>query len=171
VNGDCPEISVYFQDESRFGMITHNGNMLTAKGIKPVCRFQQVYSSTWLYGLFSPVNGDHFILEFQTCDSDCFQRFIDLFSERKPGELLIIVLDNAAFHRAKKLVVPSNTRLIFIPPYSPELNPAEKVWQKFKRAFTNRLFKSMEEIKNFVSEMVNSIDSVDVKNICACKYI
>ena len=68
------------------------------------------------------------------------------FIPNKPDELLVIVLDNASFHKAKKLVVPSNIRLIFLPPYSPELNPAEKVWQKFKRAFTNKLFESIEEI-------------------------
>jgi len=135
-----PKTSVYFQDESRFGMITHNGKMLTAKGVKPICRFQQVFQSTWLYGVFSPLTGDHFMLEFPTCDSDCFQGFLDLFSERKPDELLIIVLDNATFHKAKKLVVPSNIRLIFLPPYAPELNPAEKMWQKFKRAFSNNMF-------------------------------
>ena len=61
-----------------------------------------------IYGLFSPLTGDHFIIEFPTADSDCFQAFLDLFSERKPDELLVIVLDNASFHKAKKLVVPSN---------------------------------------------------------------
>jgi transposase len=97
---------IYFEDESRFGLITKNGKVLTAKGIKPICKVQQIYKSTWLYGLFSPMTGDHFMLEFPTCDSDCFQVFPDLFAERKPKELLIMVLDNSSVHKAKKLVIP-----------------------------------------------------------------
>jgi len=152
-------------------MITHNGKMLTAKGVKPICRFQQVFQSTWLYGVFSPLTGDHFMLEFPTCDSDCFQAFLDLFSERKPDELLIIVLDNATFHKAKKLVVPSNIRLIFLPPYAPELNPAEKMWQKFKRAFSNKMFENIEQVKKFIYEMTISINNNDVMTICRCNYM
>ena len=45
---------------------------------------------------------------------------------------------NGAFHKAKKLKIPENIELLFLPPYSPELNPAEKMWAKFKRAFTNK---------------------------------
>ena len=50
-------------------------------------------------------------------------------------------------------------------------NPAEKVWQKFKRAFANKLFESIEQMKNFISEMANSIDYVDIMSICKCSYI
>jgi len=46
-----------------------------------------------------------------------------------------MVLDNGAFHKAKALIIPENIILIFLPPYSPELNPAEKIWAKFKRDF------------------------------------
>jgi hypothetical protein len=163
--------SIYFQDESRFGLITKNGNVLTAKGVKPICVVQQIYKSTWLYGSFSPITGDNFMLEFPTCDSVCFQTFLNLFSERKPDELLVMVLDNSSVHKAKSLVIPSNIRLIFIPPYSPELNPAEKMWQKFKRAFTNKYFKTIEEIRNFISELANTLDNNTVMSTCACNYI
>ena len=55
-----------------------------------------------------------------------------------------MLLDNGAFHKAKSLVIPKKTVLIFLPPYSPEVNPAEKIWQKMKRNFTNKLFNSIE---------------------------
>jgi transposase len=152
-------------------LITKNGKVLTSKGVKPICDVQQVYKSTWLYGSFSPITGDNFILEFSTCESACFQVFLNLFSERKPDDLLILVLDNSSTHKAKQLVVPSNVKMIFIPPYSPELNPAEKMWQKFKRAFTNKFFETIEQMKEFVSEMVVSLDKKDVMSICACSYI
>jgi transposase len=55
-----------------------------------------------------------------------------------PEEFKIILLDNGAFHKAARLIVPDNVALLFIPPYSPELNPAEKIWLKMKRAFTGK---------------------------------
>jgi hypothetical protein len=56
--------------------------------------FQQVFKSTWLYGAFSPKDGENFFLELPTCDTECFQAFLDAFAQRKPEELAIIVLDS-----------------------------------------------------------------------------
>jgi transposase len=91
-----------------------------------------VFISTYLFGAFSPITGDHFLLEMPLCNGDTFQIFLDQFSNVNPTELKLVVLDNGAFHKAKTLLIPQNIILIFLPPYSPELNPAEKIWQKFK---------------------------------------
>jgi hypothetical protein len=115
--------------------------MLTAKGVKPVCKYHQQYKSTWLFGAFSPITGEKLFMEFPCCNAEHFQIFLDEFSAEKPDNMMIIVLDNGAFHKAKKLKIPENIKLLFLPPYSPELNPAEKIWGRFKRAFTNKLFK------------------------------
>ena len=61
-----------------------------------------------------------------------------------------MVLDNGAFHKAAKLNIPNNIILVFLPPYSPELNPAEKVWGKLKLDFTNRLFKTLDELEDYL---------------------
>ena len=82
-----------------------------------------------------------------------------------------MVLDNGAFHKAKKLKIPDNIKLVFLPPYSPELNPAEKMWAKLKRYFTNKLFHSMEEISLFIDNAVNEITHDIVIATCAYKYI
>ena len=56
-----------------------------------------------------------------------FQTFLEQLSKQDEQEFKIVILDNGAFHHAKSLTVPDNIHLIFLPPYSPELNPAEKV--------------------------------------------
>ena len=125
--------NIYFQDESRFGLFTRNGRALTAKGVKPVCPYQHKFQNTYLFGAFSPVNGNSFMLELPVCNSDAFQVFIDEFSNYNPQECKIVFLDNGAFHKAKKLSIPKNISFIFLPPYTPELNPAEKIWWVLKR--------------------------------------
>ena len=82
-----------------------------------------------------------------------------------------MVLDNGSFHKAKKLKIPNNIKLVFLPPYSPELNPAEKMWARLKRAFTNKLFKSMDEISLFIDNAVDQINNAIVISTCAYSYI
>lgn len=121
--------------------------------------------------MFSPINGEHFQLILPKCNGINFQYFLDEFSKIEPNEFKIIVLDNGAFHKGKKLIIPHNITLIFLPPYSPELNPAEKMWAKYKRMFTNKIFKTIIEIEIFICEMVKSTIQNQVKSICAFEYV
>jgi hypothetical protein len=100
-------------------LFTKNGKALTAKGVKPICPFHQVFKSTYLFGAFSPINGDKFLLELPFCNNDTFQQYLNEFSEYNTNEFKIIVLDNGAFHKAKALIIPENIALVFLPPYSP----------------------------------------------------
>ena len=98
----------------------------------------------YLFGAYSPITGSHFEFEFPQCNRDNFQIFLDEFSKEDKKEFKIILLDNGAFHKGQKLIIPKNIWLLFIPPYSPELNPSEKIWWKMKRAFTGKLHKSLD---------------------------
>ena len=111
------------------------------------------------------------MLELPFCNSDCFQLFLDIFSKQNEEVFKIIILDNGAFHKAKQLKIPENILLIFLPPYSPELNPAEKIWQRFKRVFTNQLFKTLDEVSDFFSTMINELSNETIISICSFKYI
>lgn len=162
---------MFFQDESRFGLFTRNGKSLTAIRVKPICKFQQVFKSTWLSGAFSPITGDHFQMIIPNCNADNFQFFLNDFSKENPTELKIMVLDNGRFHKAKKLIIPDNIILLFLPPYSPELNPAEKMWAKYKREFTNKFFTSLEDVDEFITKMVNATTKKQVMSICGFSYI
>jgi transposase len=144
---------------------------LTARGVKPVCLFQQVFQSTYLFGAYSPFTGDHFELELPHCNADTFQTYLNEFAQTKIDEFKIILLDNGAFHKASTLIVPENIALLFIPSYSPELNPAEKIWWAMKRAFTGKLHKSLDEVSNFIKKEVQGISNKLVKSTCAFEYI
>jgi transposase len=124
-----------------------------------------------LFGAFSPITGDNFLLEMPFCNGSTFQIFLDQFSLQNEQELKLIVLDNGAFHKAKTLKIPDNIILIFLPPYSPELNPAEKIWAKFKRQFTNQFFKTLDDLQDFVFKISKTLKSNDVKSICSYNYI
>lgn len=144
---------------------------MTAKGVKPVCTVHQVFKSTYLFGAFSPINGDSFLLELPNCCTETFQVFLNEFSQQNPNELKLIVLDNGAFHKAHALIIPDNIFLIFLPPYSPELNPADKMWQKIKRDFTNKFFNTLDDLSFFITESVATLKNNLVKSTCGYSYI
>lgn len=143
--------NIYCQDESRIGLLTVNHKALTIKGVKPLCRYQHKFDNVYLFGAFSPINGNHLLLELPHCNTDNFQIFLNELAQLDSGEFKIVILDNGAFHKARRLVIPANIALIFLPPYSPELNPAEKVWWVLKRQLKNKFFKTMEALQDSIT--------------------
>jgi len=153
--------NVFFEDESRIGLFTRNGKALTAKGVKPLSPYYHKYESSYLFGAFSPINGASLLLELPKCNTDNFELFLEYLSAMDKEEYKIIFLDNGAFHKAKRLIIPDNICLIFLPPYSPELNPAEKVWWTIKRELNNKAFKTMEELQNEVDIIIKKLITAD----------
>jgi transposase len=163
--------NLYVQDESRFGLFTRNGRALTAKGVKPISTYQNIFKSTYIFGAFSPINGDSLVMELPYCNGDNFQIFLNELSNKNTTEFKVIILDNGAFHKGKSLIIPQNIALIFLPPYSPELNPAELVWLNMKRKTTNKIYKTMEELKLKLDEIVKElITEKFIKDLCSFDY-
>lgn len=151
--------------------MTRNGRALTAVGVKPICNFQHIYKSTYVFGAFSPYNGDSLVMELPNCNSENFQIFLNEMSNKNKDEYQIIVLDNGAFHKDKSLLIPQNIKLIFLPPYSPELNPAELVWLNMKKKLTNITIKTMPELKIKIDQIVNELINPEfIKSLTGFSY-
>ncbi|MGO9484657.1 MAG: transposase, partial [Rhodomicrobium sp.] len=68
------------------------------------------------------------------------------------------VLDGAGWHGSEELVVPENITIITLPPYSPELNPAENIWESFrKNKLSNRLYETYEHIVDACCDAWNTL--------------
>jgi transposase len=89
------------------------------------------------------------------CDTECFEVFLHELAKKNPKEYKILFLDNGAFYKAKRLEIPENIALCFLLPYSPELNPAEKIWAFIKKKITNKAFKTMELLQAFLDNAIN----------------
>lgn len=146
-------------------MMTHTGKYLTARGIKPIVEYQHIFKTTYLYGSYSPMTGDSFVWEINGVDSAIFESYLDHFSKYRPREFKIVVIDNAGFHSTKNIAVPENIYLLRIPPYNPELNPCEQVWQYIKNRFKNQRFGSMQELKEWLHATVKNMGKITIKSI------
>lgn len=145
--------------------MTHLGKCLTASGVKPIVNYQHKFQNTYLYGSYSPINGDSFVWEINGVDSAIFEAYLTHFSNYKPKEYKIVVIDNAGFHSTKNIKIPDNIFLLRIPPYSPELNPCEQVWQYIKTRYKNQTFQTMEKLKKWLHKMVCDMDDKLIKSI------
>jgi DDE superfamily endonuclease len=161
---------LYFEDESRFGLLTVLRRMLTAKGVKPVAPFLHRFDNLYLFGAFSPITGCSHLLEMPHCNSNTFQHFLDYMAVQNAAEFKIMILDNDAFHHAKKLNIPDNIALLFLPPYSPELNPAEKMWRHFKDKVSMIAYNNIEILQDKISEIIKNLTTDIVKSICGNQF-
>lgn len=125
----------------------------------------------WLYGAVEPLSGEHFFWQFSHVDSDCYQRFLDEFSARYPDSLNIVQVDNGRFHKAKKLRIPDNIILLFQPPYCPELNSIERLWEHLKRDLRWELFRDLNQLQTKVDELIAHLTAETVASITGYNFI
>ena len=163
-------VNLYFQYESRFGLITKQKRVITAKGIKPIGKYKHSYLYKWLWGSFSPITGESFCMTTQGVCKDFFIKYLQDFSNHKPGELKIMIIDNAAFHSTKDVVLPENIVLMPIPPYCPELNPAEKVWQWMKDKIAMKIHDTLDILENKMDVLINDLEGDLVKSITGYEF-
>jgi transposase len=85
--------------------------------------------------------------------------FLREVGNRHPDEFILMVMDGAGWHKAKALSVPENMALIFLPPYSPELNPVEHVWESIREnGFRNKAFSSIEAVEDQLMESLEALE-------------
>jgi transposase len=128
----------------------------------------------YAYAAASVADGALDTLILPHVNSDCMQIFLDELSRRHPEDRIIMVLDGAGWHKAKALVVPDNMRLLPLPPYAPELNPVEHVWDELReKSFGNLVFDSLDSLENHLEAalLAMELDQKRVRSIVAWPWI
>jgi hypothetical protein len=126
-------VRVFCQDETRLGLPLPLHRRLTGYGVKPVQIVAPLYEYYWLYATVEPTTGEAFWWELPRLDADCFTVFLRQFAQHYAASLNIILLDQAPAHVAQRVQIPENVVLGWLPAYSPELNPVERLWEDLKR--------------------------------------
>lgn len=157
-------VNLYFQYESRFGFDPCR-KIFDCRGVKPIVKYQHAFKNTYLYGSYSPINGDSFVWEINGTDTKIFEAYLQAFSKHNEKEYKVVVIDNAGFHSTKHIEIPDNIYLLNIPPYCPELNPCEKIWQHIKSRFKNKTFDTIKNLKEWLAESVIQMTEKQIMSI------
>jgi transposase len=98
--------------------------------------------------------------------------FLEEFLKFIKGRKVLIVMDGAGWHKSDKLIFPQSIRIIIQPPYSPELNPIEKLWQYIKNhTIKNRIYKSLKELEDKICKFIRTLTPDIIKSVCGIRYV
>jgi len=146
------ECEIYFEDECHFQRTTTITRAWFLKGSIPEIKSPAVKQKVSVLGAMGMDNGQLITMEAVKFNAESFKLFIKrMLRMAKTEKKILLVLDNARFHHAKVnkeylLSIKDRLELVYLPPYSPDLNPIESFWKKTRRHVThNRYFESLEE--------------------------
>ena len=170
--GRC--LRIMFADEARFGRMNRPRLCWAPTSVRPEVAAQLIREYIYLYGAVCPKDGTCVYLIMPTSDTACFQIYLNVLSRKYRKQYILLVLDGAPNHRCGKLTVPDNVWLLFLPPYSPELNPKENLWDEIReKIFKNYALKSMDAVRTKLDEAILYIERnpKTVKSITSFPYI
>jgi hypothetical protein len=143
----CRAVRLMFQDEARFGRMVRPKRCWAPAPLRPVLCNGYEREFVYVYGAVSPLEGE---LDWRLCremNTIRMGEFLTQIGQAHSAEFIVMVVDGASSHKAKDLVIPDNIRLLPLPPYAPELNPQEHVWDELReKEFPNRVFNHMDAV-------------------------
>ncbi len=153
-----------FGDEGRFGRITDPHGCWAPPGVRPQTHCQLIREYTYAYAAASPDDGELDSLILPNMYTHTFSIFLRELSDRHPDDFIVLVHDGAPAHRSGTLIVPDNILLIELPPYSPQLNPIEHLWEEMReKDFWNHTYRSMGAVEK---AMVTSLRRLEEDKAC-----
>ncbi len=163
-------VRIFCQDESRFGLLPVQRRRLTLSGVKPVGPVQYQFENFYMYGAVAPTTGESFFLELPQLNALNFQIFLNEFAHYYQDTLNIVLMDNGSCHKAKSLVIPANVVCLFLPPYSPELNPIERLWRDMKDQLAWVLATKIEELEHYVEAIIRHYARAAIRSLTSYPY-
>ena len=167
------EVQVWLQDEARIGQQGTLTRMWAEKGSRPTALKQTEYEWAYLFAAVNPRTGQSSALIAPTVNTAYMNEHLAFISrEAGPAVHVVLVLDRAGWHVAEGLKVPSNLTLLHLPPYSPELNGAERVWGYMRsHHLANRVYKNYDELFEAIKIAWNGLDADRLASLTRTDWI
>jgi len=150
------KVEVWCEDEMRLGLKPIIRNVWSPIGQRPMVKVHQRYEWTYLYAFARPQTGQVHWLILPTVNAQVFSLALEHFASEVGAakrKRVLLVVDGAGWHTAKKrLKVPEGIHLEFLPPHSPELQPAERLWPLSNEGVANRHFEEIEQMEEALAE-------------------
>jgi len=193
-------VRLFFEDEASFARVSTPKHCWAAKGVRPVIQSQGVLCFVEVFGAVEPETGDFFYkvterekpikkkagrrrdgetaetvmpkLKEKGRKSRLMNEFMQKLCDKYPNDLIILVCDNAGWHKSQYTVIPERLTLLHIPPYTPEMNPIEQLWREIRTSgFYNKYFDTIEKAKTNLRVTINKIPIETIKSITQRKWI
>lgn len=191
---------MYLQDEASFGCVSDPSYCWCKKGTRPIVPQRRIRLHCNVFGAVEAMKGSMFYMiegeepvvkrkigrprkgeiaenmkpkiKMKGVKSNFMNEYMQNLSKLHPNDYIIMVLDNALWHKSKYIKVPENMTLVFIPPYTPEMNPIEQIWREIRTSgFANKYFKTLDEVKANLHATIASLSPETIQSITRRDWI
>jgi hypothetical protein len=149
------QIELWCQDEHRIGLKPILRRVWARIGSRVRAVVRQRYQWMYLYGFVQPQSGATSWWLMPTVNTTAFSLALSAFAQEQgvgPNKHILLVLDQAGWHKSADLKIPEGLHLLFLPSHSPELQPAERLWPLSNEPLANRVFTSLDELEQVQAE-------------------
>jgi len=152
-------VEVWFQDEARIGQQGTLTTVWAETGTRPTRVRQTEYQWVHLFAAVNPLTGNNSAMLAPYTNTHYMNAHLKFISQAVGEKThVVLVLDGAGWHASKSLTVPKNITLLPLPPYSPELNPAERIWLYLRSNYlSNRIYQDYNAIFAATAEAWNRL--------------
>jgi len=148
-------VELWSMDEHRIGLGPILRRVWAPKGATVKAPVAPRYQWMYVFAFVHPESGRTTWLLLPTVNAEVFSQALALFaSEVGAGDdkQIVLLLDGAGWHKSATLSLPRGIQLLFLPPYSPEVQPAERLWPLSNEPLANRVFTSLDELEQVQAE-------------------
>jgi transposase len=172
---EATHFEIWSQDEARVGQKGRTGYVWWQRGHTPRGRRDLGHRSAWIIGAVCPQRDTGVALVLTGLDTEAMTLFLAELSQAvAPGAHAVVLMDKAGWHVAGDLIVPANLSLVFLPPYSPELNPIERLWLHLRdNHLTHRVFADIAQIIDACCDAWNALlaETGRIRSLCSYPWL
>lgn len=145
-------VEVWAEGEARLGLKPVTRRVWWLRGCRPTSSGRTKYEWLYVYGFARPATGATFTVILPRVNAGRMADALAAFAAHADPdqEKVVVVVDNAGWHTAKRLSVPANIRLHFLPPCTPELQPVEPFWALVREAVASDTFDRLADLRRVV---------------------
>jgi transposase len=167
-----PDLKVMFFDEGRFGLHSTLTRVWSVRGKPLTIKVRQGHKNFYAYSAVDPSTGDSFSLFLPWVNTEMMNLYLQHMKVESPDQRILLIMDQAGWHRSSDLQIPAGIDIVFLPPYSPELNPVERYWKALKQAVVhNRLYEKLDDMMFALANHIQACSKEVMKQLCHCSYL
>ena len=149
------EVKLWVYDEMRYGLNPLTRKMWCRKGVRAIAPSKRRYQNGYLYGALEVGGEGAEFLFTPSLNKQWDLGFLKQLSRSSPDAIHIVIGDGAGFHhKGPDEALPTNIRIITLPAYCPELNPAEKLWDIVKDGICNQLWPDLDKLEDAITQKI-----------------
>lgn len=168
-------VELWAQDEHRLGLLPVVRRVWAPRGQRPTTAVRRRYQWLSAYGFVRPATGATWWCLLPTVSLKAFALAFAEFARDEgigPTRRVVLAVDRAGWHTSRRLRVPAGIHLAFLPPYSPELQPAERLWPLLNEPVANRTFADLDALEDVLVTRCQTLaaDAATVQTHTHCHW-